>query len=836
MLSRCGSAQGFRKRGEIVMKGARCPAEEQLSSFSQGLLNEALMEHLSDHIEHCSDCEQTLRNLETIADGVILQLRQPPSENRFADEAEFQQRIAVVKALGADCSISPVHESSSIGFLASLPQLREYELLSQIGQGGMGTVYKAIHQRLGKTVAIKLIAQHKVSNDAAIECFAREMKAIGQLEHPNLIRAHDAGEVDGRHFLVMEFLEGVDLSQLVRSLGPLPTAEACELIRQASLGLQYAHELGLVHRDIKPSNLMLTKDGQVKVLDLGLALFGEINRSAIGSTAIQPIEGTIEYMAPEQVGATRSVDIRADVYSLGATLYRLLTSQVPIADTCDHTVIQKLTALVTRKPTPITERRSDLPAALVTVIHKMLATDPRQRFSTPADVAHALQPFAAPADLSGLISSVRNGRTESFREGIGQLPPRQSQVRPRFRSITSMAAVGVSITCLALAVLFWLSPQGLVRIEINDSQIRAQFDRDGLTIAGVDQQPIKVGTRSDEIDSGEHRLVIQRGELKFETDIFKIDRTGETILKIQLVGDNIHISSNGRQVTSAPLPGIHPGIVSPIDVASVERTPPTLDGAWITTVQSLKPEEQIKAVIAELQRRNPRFDGQSNYKVVLGVVTEFRIVADQVSDILPVRAFPGLKELDCIGSQPRFGALTSLSALAGLSITHLNVSCNPLRDLSPLSGTPLTVLRCAHTHVSDLTPLLHTKLSILNCTDTRVTDLSPLKDLPITNLAFSQTQVSDLSPLGAMNLTSLGFEATPVSDLLPLKGMKLFDVYLTNTQVTDLSHLIGMPLRTVKLNIKSARDAEIVKTIDTLQSINDMPAAEFWKERETQKQ
>ena len=186
----------------------------------------------------------------------------------------------------------------------------------------MGTVYKALHTRLKRLVALKLLPEHRTQNPEALARFQREMEAVGQLDHPHLVRAHDAGEAEGQHYLVMEFLDGIDLAHLVRRTGPFLVADACEAVRQAAMGLQHAHEHGLVHRDVKPSNLMLSTDGMVKVLDLGLARLCPETPVEEDVTASGQVMGSADYMAPEQCLDARDVDGRADIYSLGGTLRR----------------------------------------------------------------------------------------------------------------------------------------------------------------------------------------------------------------------------------------------------------------------------------------------------------------------------------------------------------------------------------------------------------------------------------------------------------------------------------------------------------------------------------
>jgi serine/threonine protein kinase len=229
------------------------------------------------------------------------------------------------------------------------------------------------------------------------------MKAIGRLSHPNIVQASDAGEVEGTHFLVMEFVEGVDLGTLVTRLGPLPVPDACELVRQAATGLQHAHEHDLVHRDLKPSNLMLTPVGVVKVLDLGLAHLCDEVSAGEKLTAMGELLGTADYMAPEQAFGSEPVDIRADIYSLGCTLYHLLTGRVPYTDAEYNRPMSKLLAHVQTPAPPIRGLRPEVPQELAAVLDRLLAKAPNDRFRTPVQVAVALEPFAGGSNLPNLF-------------------------------------------------------------------------------------------------------------------------------------------------------------------------------------------------------------------------------------------------------------------------------------------------------------------------------------------------------------------------------------------------------------------------------------------------
>jgi serine/threonine protein kinase len=284
-------------------------------------------------------------------------------------------------------------------------QMGPYCLLEQLGQGGMGAVYRAEHVRLKRTVAVKVLPPGLLHDTRAVARFRREVEAVGKLDHPNIGRASDAGEASGWPFLVMELIDGVDLAKLAARLGTLPVADACEVCRQAALALQHAHEHGLVHRDIKPGNLMLTPAGVVKLLDLGLArVCGDQPVSEV-LTATGVVIGTPDYMAPEQATEPRSADIRADLYGLGCTLYRLLTGVPPFGGPGQSTLAQKLLAHALAPVPPIRDRRPEVPEGLAALLVRLLAKSPADRPATPAEVEAALRPFAAGQDLVALYAA-----------------------------------------------------------------------------------------------------------------------------------------------------------------------------------------------------------------------------------------------------------------------------------------------------------------------------------------------------------------------------------------------------------------------------------------------
>jgi WD40 repeat protein len=274
--------------------------------------------------------------------------------------------------------------------------LGSYVLLEKLGEGGMGAVFKARNWKLGRVVALKLIRKERLASETIVRRFHREIRAAAQLAHPNVVRAYDADEVRGTHFFAMECVEGEDLARLVKRGGPLPAAQACEYVRQAALGLQHAFERGLVHRDIKPHNLLLTTDGTVKVLDLGLARLGQGPEADAASSMTETgcMVGTPDYMAPEQARDSHTADIRSDLYSLGCTLYYLLAGRVPFPG---GTVTEKMLRHNMDEPTPLEQLRPDVPPDVPAVVRLLMAKRPEDRYQTPAELVKALAPLAAPA-------------------------------------------------------------------------------------------------------------------------------------------------------------------------------------------------------------------------------------------------------------------------------------------------------------------------------------------------------------------------------------------------------------------------------------------------------
>jgi serine/threonine protein kinase len=273
-------------------------------------------------------------------------------------------------------------------------QIGQYNIIDKIGAGGMGTVYRAQHKLMKRIVAIKVLSADRVKNETAIKRFKREAEAAARMSHPNIVQSYDSGEQEGKHYLVMEYVEGVNLSRFVKQQGPRPVDEAVSYVAQAAHGLAYAHKQGVFHRDIKPGNLLLDKTGVVKILDMGLARFDDADPAAGEKlTMAGEVMGTSDYMAPEQWLDLHIADARSDIYSLGCTLYRLLVGESPYVG---DTVMQKLMAH-TEAPIPkLRDKRPDVPELLEAIYQKTMAKKPDDRYQDAELLAYDLENYKTP--------------------------------------------------------------------------------------------------------------------------------------------------------------------------------------------------------------------------------------------------------------------------------------------------------------------------------------------------------------------------------------------------------------------------------------------------------
>lgn len=545
--------------------------------------------------------ESTVGKLRSELATLELALQQPASPDPYQNEAACVRAVGLVAAMGRDPE--SVSERRPTKATQELGELGPYQLLDWLGEGGMGTVYKALHSRLDKLVAIKVLPAERLKSEDALGRFQREMKAVGKVDHPHLVRALDAGEANGTHYLVMEFVSGTDLGALLKQRGPLPVADACELIAQAAAGLHAAHSRGMIHRDIKPANLMLAEQEFgppiVKVLDLGLALLSESQTpNAGGLTSDGQIMGTIDYMPPEQAQDSHLVDERADIYSLGASLYALLTGGSIFSGRPNATLMQKLMTLATEPIPPIRERRPEVPEPLAAIVHRMVTREPKQRFASMAEVITALKPFAAGANLIALLSphqqdspasgsidensrlsetvrlsaddhslarrasfataDIRRNALASGSEGATTHEPDASVFRLRSNRRTLIVAAVAGVVLLG-AILFSIKTQnGEVIVEIPDDlpaevrkEIKISVTGDGAAEVASEANGWKVG-----IKEGKYSVELTGGQDRVEVDDKQVmvSRNKKAIVTIKLkpFGEMVAKNNNDKPAGSAP--------------------------------------------------------------------------------------------------------------------------------------------------------------------------------------------------------------------------------------------------------------------------------------------
>ncbi|MGE3808236.1 MAG: WD40 repeat domain-containing serine/threonine protein kinase [Gemmataceae bacterium] len=410
------------------------PSDDDLVAFDQGLLDDAAMERVAGWLEANPAGEQRLARVTGAAHNSPLQAlrQQQVSADEIAGDQELVDQV-LARALGQQLEVAAVPEI-----------VRDYRVGRLIGKGGMGAVYEARHAFMERDVALKLLPP-LLSADANFRArFQRETAVIAQLDHPNLVRAFDAGSQDGQLFLAMERLVGNDVAHLLEERGALPIADACEIVRQAALGLDHAHQRDIVHRDIKPGNLFLTRAGVVKVIDLGLAR----PHSASALTSALTVMGTPEYMAPEQ-WESAAVGPAADLYALGCTLFTLLTGSPPFAGSGSGSWVSVMDAHRQQQPPLLRDVRADVPPGLAELVQRLLAKSPAERPGSAAELARGLLPFTTGHGL-GAVSDIRSQQPTRAFPSPGAIKPGKS------RKIAVAAVGGVALVVVVLAVLPFL--------------------------------------------------------------------------------------------------------------------------------------------------------------------------------------------------------------------------------------------------------------------------------------------------------------------------------------------------------------------------------------------
>jgi formylglycine-generating enzyme required for sulfatase activity/serine/threonine protein kinase len=391
-LAKCSDCRRRAAELSTIRSAARTntaahPADETLVSYGLGDLEDTMTETVSRHLQKCNDCRRRVAELSSVGRPAR------KSQSRLEPAAQPEKR----PEKSGDSQAGSGSKRSSEGTLKGLPEgladHPQYEVQRELGRGAIGIVYLARNKLMDRLEVLKVLTREMLSREGTSERFLREIQSAARLSHPNVVAAHSAFQVGDLLVFSMEYVEGSDLAKLVRERGPLPVVNACYFAYQAAQGLQHAHERGMIHRDIKPSNLILYRQGKkavVKILDFGLAKAASERNVEASLTHEGQMLGTPDYIAPEQTLDAQKADIRADIYSLGCTLYHLLAGRPPFGGSSLYEILQSHHSVEAQ---PLNEVRPEVPADLAAVVAKMMAKKPADRYQTPAEVVDALKPF-----------------------------------------------------------------------------------------------------------------------------------------------------------------------------------------------------------------------------------------------------------------------------------------------------------------------------------------------------------------------------------------------------------------------------------------------------------
>jgi tRNA A-37 threonylcarbamoyl transferase component Bud32 len=459
------------------------PTDTDLAAFALGKLDPPAADWVGRHLSDCPACRTAVEHappdrLIDLLRGAAPRLASPPAATPSLQGSATRGSLPPPAPPIAPEDVPP-----------ALRDHPKYRLIRQLGQGGMGVVYQAEHRIMERLVAVKVINRTLLDHPQAVERFNREVRAAARLDHPNIVKAYDAEQAGDLQLLAMEYVEGRSLADVLDRKGPLPVGHACHYVRQAALGLQHAHEKGMVHRDLKPHNLMLTARGVVKVLDFGLAKLASERRSRDGLTLDNAVMGTPGYMAPEQAQKTKTADIRADIYALGCTLFCLLTGRQPFTG---DDALQVIVAHIQDPPPPVEGLQPEVPAGLAALVARMLAKDPAERPQTPKEVAEALLPFvkpgAKPAQQAMTLPPAAAAAPvagDPF-AGLDAEPARPAaRPAPRRRWVVPAAVAAGVLVLGALAtgiVLTWKTPDGIVTLDLNPPDATVEVAEGALTV------------------------------------------------------------------------------------------------------------------------------------------------------------------------------------------------------------------------------------------------------------------------------------------------------------------------------------------------------------------
>ena len=613
----------------------------------------------------------------------------------------------------------------------------------------------------GPVVAVKVAL-----GEAEADRFESEWKNLLCLHHENVVEVYGGGVHDRRPYYAMELLE--NLVSPERVMDQFSIRQKLGIILQAGRGLQYLHDHELIHRDIKPSNLLTCEDApgqyRTKVTDLGL---GKAIGEELGLTLTNQMVGSPYYMSPEQFASSRTVDHRADIYSLGAALYELATGFRPYHDKTSVFEIVGAVA-VGERPVPPAALLPGLPAAVVGMIECAMAAERADRYQTMSELIADLERYLAEEsqDLTASTVFVPAAATQS-RISLGTGKYKFEGHKPA-------------------------RPAGKAPAAPLRGGLRAKPAMDARAA-----KPL-AGVRATASAFGESKPPAAASS-------FTSSRTG-LLVGLGVAGVVIVVLAVAfwpKPPAPKPGPALPAVALKPVEV--VKPTPPQVPPARPPPAAKV-PRTAAEELHAALRARNPAYTGNGAFRIEHEQIVEVSLRKCGVADLVPLKNLP-LRQLDCSDNQ-----ITDLSPLKGVPLTWLDFSLNQVRDLTPLAGMKLTTLKCAFNRaITDLAPLKDMPLAELECNNNRITDLSPLHGLPLTTLAVGRNGITELTGLKGLRLTALSCYGNQIGELSPLAGMPLARLDCFANQIADLSPLQGMPLATLNCHANRVVDLTPLK-------------------------
>lgn len=727
--------------------------------------------------------------------------------------------------------------------------LDNYILVEKIGQGGMGQVFKARHRRMDRVVAVKILPANLMKDAATVARFEREVQAAARITHVNIVTAFDAGKEGNVHFLVMECVEGSDLAALVKKNGPLPIERALHYVLQTARGLEAAHAAGIVHRDIKPANLLLDQSGTVKILDMGLARIGGDAPGQAELTSTGTIMGTVDYMAPEQALSTKTADARADIYSLGCSLFYLLTGKAAYSG---DTLMAKLLAHRDQPIPSLQEIRPDVPETVAAVFSRMVAKKTDDRYQTMTEVIADLESLtrgeSPTINLQPAAGFSSDGGLTEFLKDVAlseSVTVQRIQTRPAFwKENQKLLLIGAAVCgLLVVLAMVFVGPQKkneVPRVAQETKVTKEAKKSTSKKSVAVGGQPDAVAAKTGLSAGGSSRVqesatvkeahsssdpvslnapVIYLDDLQ-EVSYFGYDRLRKPSHDPESDGtlqDNFQRPAVTRGVIIHPSSDFQGNSAAVYDVTGSEahlearvysrsvRGEPVFaeilgDGKSLWKSTNLVGFKQTGVpVVVDLHgvselKLAAHCDGSVNFGHV------FWEQARLVRSLPQPAATSGAAGALFVNSPAYSEWMKGVQALSAekqvAAVRQKLVELNPGFDgrlAHKVENGVVTELEFSSLQVRDISPVRAlTGLTLLGCRGNnpsnrgKIADLSPLKGLALTTLRCNANEFSDLSPLGGMPLKVLICGGSRITDLRPLENCRsLVELRVVNTQLTQ---------------------------------------------------